>query len=54
MGVICGFRNPLDIYIPGYETVLQGGPQTNNMLKNYNRMLKSLVGAKTNVWDLAF
>ena len=34
-----------------YETILQGGPQTNNMLESYNRTLNSLVGAKTNVWD---
>ena len=34
-----------------YETIMQGGPQTNNMLESYNRMINSLVGAKTNVWD---
>ena len=34
-----------------YETIIQGGPQTNNMLESYNRMINSLVGAKTNVWD---
>ena len=34
-----------------YETIMQGGPQTNNMLESYNRMIDSIVGAKTNVWD---
>ena len=34
-----------------YETILQGGPQTNNMLESYNRTFNSLVGANTNVWD---
>ena len=39
----------LQIY--GIKTILQRGPQTNNLLESYNRKINSLVGAKTHVWD---
>lgn len=33
-----------------YETILTGGPQTNNMLESYNRTWNGLAGSKPNVW----
>jgi len=35
-----------------FETVKEGGPETNNQLESYNRTFNNLAGNKPNVWSM--